>query len=100
MNELVDRAVKRSELIFSMEKDMESIRSFRSQAKSWQNPVISAQAGSKTSSGNSGTSYELSATQPVYFPGRQGLKSDIMDIEEKIAVLTLKRRTFVSPLAS
>jgi outer membrane protein TolC len=97
MNELVDRAVKRSELIFSMEKDMESIRGFRNQTGSWQNPVISAQAGSKTASGKNGTSYELSAAQPFYFPGRQRLNSDIMGISEKIAGLDLEgARTFVS----
>ena len=85
--ELVDLALKRSELLTASEKSVESAKWSKEQAIAWQNPLISFGAGNKSESGKNGLAYDTGITQPFYFPGKQKLAGDIAAIQEKIASL-------------
>ncbi|TAL31546.1 MAG: hypothetical protein EPN93_17275 [Spirochaetes bacterium] len=57
--ELVDLALKRSELLTASEKDVESEKWMKEQAGTWQNPALGFSAGNKSSSGKNGIGYDM-----------------------------------------
>ncbi len=87
MPELVDLALKRSELLSASEKSVESAKWAKGQSMPWQNPIISFNAGNKSASGQNGFAYDIGLTQPFYFPGKQKLAGDIAGFQEKKAGL-------------
>lgn len=86
--DLVDRALKRSELVASSEKSFESAGWAKGQARAWQNPSVSIGAGRKSAAGENGIAYDAGISQPFYFPGKQKIAGDIAGIQEKIAGLS------------
>jgi outer membrane protein TolC len=94
--ELVDLALKRSELLAATQKAVESARWSKDQSGAWQNPSFDFAAGNQSASGKNGIAYDVSVTQPFYFPGKQKLAGDIAGIREMTAGLELaEARLFV-----
>lgn len=87
VQELVNLAMKRSELLNASEKSVESAKWLKDQTGAWQNPSLAFGAGNKSTSDGKSFVYDASITQPFYFPGKQKIAGDIAGIQEKIAGL-------------
>ena len=96
VSEMINIALKRSELLTAQEKSLESSKYAKDQAGAWQNPSVSFNAGLKSASEKNGFAYDIGITQPFYFPGKQKAAGDIAEVQKKIAGLNLtEARLFV-----
>jgi hypothetical protein len=90
LEQLIQRALSRSDIISSKKEFIEEIRWAKRQAVSWKNPSLSLQGGSKQAENKTGYLYSISISQPFIFPGKTGLIEDIYSSDEKIAGLSLE----------
>lgn len=87
LKELAQIALQKSKLLQAKNHLLKSRDGAIHQAKAWQNPSISTGGGSKIQSTSSGHWYDLSLSQPFYFPGKQELKTQIQKNIKRDALL-------------
>lgn len=96
LEEMLGRALEKTELILAGEEQVAGTRHFSDQASSYMNPSIEANTGWKKSGGSGGTAYGISVTQPFYFPGKQALRAAVAGQDTELAKLGLREaRLFV-----
>jgi outer membrane protein, heavy metal efflux system len=90
LEQLIQMAMSRSEIISSKKEFIEEIRWAKRQAASWKNPFLSLAGGAKRAEGKIGPQYSISISQPFIFPGKTGLIEDVYSSDEKIAGYSLE----------
>lgn len=90
MDQLITKALSRSELIIARKEFIEEIKWAKNQAGSWKNPSLSLGGGAKQADKKTGYLYSISITQPFIFPGKTALIEDVYSSDEKIAGLSLE----------
>ncbi len=85
LNDLVEQALNRSELILSFNARVEEKRFAADQLLRFPNPEGSISAGQKEVSSESGSLFGLSLAQPFLFPGKRGLRFGIADSDMELA---------------
>lgn len=83
LGELVEWALRHSDLIASHSARVEDRRYAASQARTWPNPSLDFSAGRSGVSSLTGPLYELALAQPLPISGKQGLRGDILDLESE-----------------
>ncbi len=81
--ELVEWALRHSELPISHRARVEERSYAANQARMWPNPSMDLSVGRRQESSSSGPLYELTLAQPLPLFGKQGLRGDILDLDSK-----------------
>lgn len=84
LGELVEWALRHSDLIHSHRARVEDRHYAASQARSWPNPSLDLSAGRRQEFSSSGLLYELVLVQPLPIFGKQGLRGDLLDLEAEM----------------
>lgn len=90
LDQLILKALSRSELISAQKDFVEEIKWAKKQASSWKNPSLSLLGGAKLADKKTGYLYGISISQPFIAPGRTGIIEDVYSSDEKIAGLNLE----------
>lgn len=77
---LVERALSRSEWMAVLEARVEEKRMAAEQALAWQNPQLGIAVGRKQVSSLRGPTYEAAISQPFFYPGKQALRAQMLDL--------------------
>lgn len=85
ISELVELALKRSELTASLQARLDESQFAAMQAGVWQNPILGFSSGQKEERSSEGPLYDVSITQPFFFPGKRRLRTEIGELGAKIA---------------
>lgn len=90
LDQLINKALSRSELIIAQKEFVEEIKWAKKQASSWKNPSLSLGGGAKQVDKKTGYLYSISISQPFIFPGKTALVDDVYSADEKMASLSLE----------
>ena len=74
MEDVVARALEKTELILAGKEQVEASKHYQKQAPAFMNPSVELEAGSKHIRGASWTAYGISLAQPFGFPGKRALR--------------------------
>ena len=77
LENLTEIALQKSELIQAKYLEWESFDGTIRQSETWQNPIFSGDVGSMVQGKETGYGYNLSLSQPFYFPGKKNLRGEV-----------------------
>lgn len=89
VSDLIKRALGRSEIIFAQKLLIEEKSFFKKHKAAWMNPSMDLSLGRKNTDGTNGVTFDMSIFQPFYYPGKQKLRSEVVEMAEKMAGLSL-----------
>ena len=89
LEDLVERALFRSDQITSQLERIESAGAAASQAGAWQNPSFQIGAGAKLAPPTNGPVLQVGLSQLFYFPGKQSLRRQVLGFEKTLEEIRL-----------
>lgn len=90
LKKLTEIALQNSTLIQAKLHEWKSFDGAIRQANAWQNPTLSTDMGLKSVDTANGLGYNISISQPFYFPGKQRLRGEIQETFKQGAKLNLE----------
>ena len=90
LEKLTEIALQKSELIQAKHFEWESFDGAIKQSEAWQNPGFSGDAGSRSLGEDTGYGFNLTFSQPFYFPGKQHLRGEVQRTFKEDAKLNLE----------
>jgi len=86
---LVEAALSRSDQITSQKARIDEKEESAALARAWQNPLLELSAGAKFVTPDVGPHFQVGLSQPFFFPGKQGLRKEVLDFEKTLEEIRL-----------
>ncbi len=90
LESLVERALARSDQIVAQSARIEEKQEAATQAGAWQNPAFQIGAGAKLAPPTSGPVLQVGLSQLFFFPGKQSLRTQVLNFEKSLDEIRLK----------